>query len=152
MTFRNPACKRRRKRQPIIQKMVKGKLVLIESEFTVQCKYFTWLEYERPTARPYCFAIANGGSRHILEAINLKAQGVTPGIADTFHSIPSGCYHGLYIEFKRADKKELSESQAEKFRLFRGVGYRCEMCATLKESQAVFDDYIGDTLSNLSQK
>lgn len=134
---------RRRKRTPIIQKVVKGKLVLIESEFTVQCKYFDWLRVERPSARPYCFAVPNGGSRHVLEAVNLKRQGVTKGILDTITLIPSGIYHGLLIEFKRADKREPSKEQAEKIVLFRSVGYKCEICATLKEAQDVFDEYIG---------
>lgn len=135
--------KRRKKRRDLVTKVIKGKTVVIQSEELTQKKYFDWLEYERPTAREYCFAIANGGSRHILEAINLKRQGVTAGVPDVFHSIPSGIYHGLYIEFKREDVPKLKAAQEKKFELFQGVGYRCEMCNTLQKAKDVFDDYIG---------
>ncbi len=138
--------KKKRKRRPIVEVKIKGKSVLVKSEFTVQSSYFDWLEWERPIARQYCFAIPNGGSRHPAEAINLKRQGVTRDIPDVFHSIPSNGYHGLYIEFKRVDKRKLSDGQEKKFKLFTEIGYRCELCATLEEAKHVFDEYIGDTL------
>jgi hypothetical protein len=58
------------------------------------------------------FAIPNGGSRHALEAINLKAQGIVPGIPDLY--VPEW---RLWIEMKRTKGWELSEEQ-EKIRRY----------------------------------
>ena len=69
-------------------------------------------------------AIPNGGSRDIITASNLKAEGVKSGVPDVFIPIPNEIYHGLYIEFKRAGG---SPSQAQ--RVFMNyldeVGYKC---------------------------
>lgn len=47
------------------------------------------------------FAIPNGGSRHKLEAVNLKRQGVKKGVPDIFLPAVRGNWHGLFIELKR---------------------------------------------------
>lgn len=78
-----------------------------------------------PAIRQYLFAIANGGSRHMLEAVRLKATGVTPGIPDLFLSIPNK-KHGLYLECK-SEKGRLSEEQVKKIELFQAAGYECQV-------------------------
>lgn len=44
---------------------------------------------------------ANGGSRHALEARNLKRQGIKAGFPDISLFIATEKYHGLFIELKR---------------------------------------------------
>ncbi len=44
------------------------------------------------------FAVPNGGSRHKLEAINLKREGVTKGVSDYIVLLPNKI---LFIEMKR---------------------------------------------------
>lgn len=46
------------------------------------------------------YAIPNGGTRNKIEAVNLKRQGVVPGVPDLCLAVPKGKYHGLYIEMK----------------------------------------------------
>ncbi len=48
------------------------------------------------------FAIPNGGSRHMLEAVNLKKEGVVKGVSDYCVILPH-CV--LFIEMKRRKKK-----------------------------------------------
>ena len=139
--------RRRRKQRDLIEKVINGKKVVICSERVLQTKVFQWLDIERPKIRPYCFAVPNGGSRHPAEAKSLKDQGVTASIPDIVVLIPTPEYHGLLIEMKREDVNDLSPGQEKKFELFRGVGYRCEMCNTLQQAKNVFDNYcIGSEL------
>lgn len=65
------------------------------------------------------FAIPNGGSRNIIEAKNLKAQGVKSGVSDVLLLIPKKGYSSLCMEFKTPVGKQSSEQiefekQAEK--------------------------------------
>ena len=53
------------------------------------------------------FHIPNGGSRHKIEAVRLKAMGVKPGVADLYVMN----YH-LFIEMK-TEKGKLSSVQTE---------------------------------------
>jgi len=59
----------------------------------------------------FYYHIPNGGSRHIAEAVKSKAIGVRPGVCDYFVMRASGCYHGLYIEFKASKDKKPSKAQ-----------------------------------------
>jgi hypothetical protein len=82
-----------------------------------------------PEINACTFAIANGGSRHILEAVNLKKMGLKPGILDIFMAIPSRGFHGLFIEMKCKDEKKakVSKNQIYYIKLFREQGYAAEV-------------------------
>ena len=56
-----------------------------------------WCKAKRLTS----FAIPNGGSRHIQEAVNLKKEGVTKGVSDYCVILP---HVVLFIEMKRRAK------------------------------------------------
>ena len=79
-----------------------------------------------PRLRPLCFAIPNGGSRNVVEAVNLKRTGVTPGVADVFCAIPhivAGAQkHGIWLEFKAPGAKQ-SSAQVEFERAMLAQGY-----------------------------
>jgi len=47
------------------------------------------------------FSIPNGGTRHMLEAVNLKKEGLTKGVSDYVVILPSKI---LFIEMKRKRK------------------------------------------------
>jgi len=61
-------------------------------------------------------AIANGGSRHTVEAVRLKQEGVTPGVPDMY--IPA---YGLWVEMKRKGGR-LSPVQTEMISYLRSIG------------------------------
>lgn len=55
------------------------------------------------------FAVPNGGSRNIIEAKKLKAQGVKSGVSDMLLLIPKKGYSCLCLEFKTPTGKQSHE-------------------------------------------
>jgi dienelactone hydrolase len=55
------------------------------------------------------FAVPNGGSRHKVEAVNLKKSGVKPGVPDICLPIARRGYSALFIEMKKHDGRESRE-------------------------------------------
>ncbi len=77
-------------------------------EAQLQSECVQWFRLQYPDKIIY--AIPNGGSRNIIEASNLKKQGILSGVADLHLPIRSGNYHSLFIEMKY-DKGKQTESQ-----------------------------------------
>lgn len=50
----------------------------------------------------FAFAVPNGGSRNLKEAVNLKAQGVMAGVSDLIVLLPKKVY---FIELKNPNGK-----------------------------------------------
>ena len=119
---------------------VRSKPKKVKGEAAEQRKFFTWLSYKNPYLRRICFAIPNGGSRHFLEAINLKNQGVTPGVPDVFIALPNNRYHGLFIEFKFGRNKT-SRKQVEMITLLKQRGYQVSVCYSSEEAQKALEEY-----------
>ena len=99
-----------------------------------------WLSYQHRELRKVCFAIPNGGSRHVVEAANLKRQGVTPGVPDVFCAIPLHGYNGLFIEFK-SEKGKTSDNQDKMIDMLNNVGYKCVVCYSTDEGKRAFEEY-----------
>jgi len=113
------------------------------NEAQAQAMFFTWLTLAHPSVRKCTFAIANGGSRNVAEASNLKRQGVTAGVSDVFMSVPMNGYHGLYIEFKHG-KNKLTDAQA-KFQHHAGnYGYMVSVCYSFDEARTIVEDYLSE--------
>jgi len=70
----------------------------IPSERSEQIKLHYWCRIKKLNS----FAIPNGGTRHKLEAVNLKKEGVTVGVSDYCVILPHSV---LFIEMKRRKKK-----------------------------------------------
>ncbi len=87
-------------------------------------------------------SVPNGGSRHPVEALHLKQQGVKAGIPDIFLPCPRGRFHGLYIEMKRRKGGRLSIEQSKMIGRLRGQGYRCEVCRGWEEARDVIEEYM----------
>lgn len=71
-----------------------------------------WFDYQYPTFKKLLFAVPNGGSRNVLEAVNLKKQGVRAGVSDLILLYPCIEYPFMCIEFK-AKKGTQSDEQNE---------------------------------------
>ena len=82
------------------------------SEHQEQCLLINWFRLQYKQYSKHLFSIPNGGSRHIVTAVNLKAEGVLAGVSDLFLMIPKGEYHGMFIEMK-AKAGKVSDSQKE---------------------------------------
>ena len=59
----------------------------------------------------FIFAVPNGGSRHKIEAANMKRQGVKRGVADVILQIPKKGYASLCLEFKTSTGKQSAEQK-----------------------------------------
>lgn len=69
------------------------------------------------------YANANGGSRDVREAANLRREGVTAGVPDLSIPEPNGMYHGMYIEMKNGSAGRLSAAQVKMIDELRKRGY-----------------------------
>lgn len=56
------------------------------------------------------YHIPNGGDRHVLVGVKLKAEGAMAGVADYHLPVARGGFHSLYIELKAQGGKQ-SKSQ-----------------------------------------
>jgi hypothetical protein len=79
--------------------------MIIPTEAQEQEMFCKWLDLKKLDY----FAIPNGGSRHKLEAANMKKQGVKKGVSDMFIFAPT---RALLMEMKRRDPK-LSKTSKE---------------------------------------
>lgn len=112
---------------------------LKRSEAQEQTIIFQWAKF-KPQLK-WFFAIANGGSRHFLEAINLKRQGVKKGISDMFLPLPKGKYHGLFIELKVGKNKPTPEQK--EFILYANAnGYCSAVCYGSEEAIKLIESYL----------
>nr|WP_281377077.1 VRR-NUC domain-containing protein [Deinobacterium chartae] len=87
------------------------------------------------------FAIPSGENRHVLNAIRLKAQGVRPGVPDLCLPVPSGPYHGLYIELKALGGRA-SKDQSAWIRRLSAAGYRAAVCKGWRAARDVILEYL----------
>lgn len=87
-------------------------------------------------------SVPNGGSRHPIEALHLKQQGVKPGIPDIFLPCARGQYHGLYIEMKRRKGGRVSVDQKKMLLALRAQGYKAEVCLGWEEAKNTICEYL----------
>jgi hypothetical protein len=81
-------------------------------EKEMQENLFKWFDLQHPELHYSMWHTPNGGSRHVVEAMNLKRQGTRKGVFDITLAVPRGNYHGAFIELKRKGMK-LTKEQRE---------------------------------------
>ena len=116
----------------------------IQHEAAEQIKLFRWAEFYsgKYPQLAMMYHIPNGGSRNKLEAHNLKLQGVKAGVPDIFLSVPSGKYHGLYIEMKYGKNKP-TDKQTEWMKALSEQGYGVKVCYSWQEASKAICRYLG---------
>ncbi len=87
-------------------------------------------------------ASANGGSRHLLEAVKLKRMGVSKGYPDVSIPLARKGYHGLYIELKRVKGGVVSPEQQEWGEYLMSEGYAWHVANGASEAIKIVLDYI----------
>jgi len=100
---------------------------VIPHEHRIQAAFFELvrLHEQRDPRFGDIYATPNGGFRHKKTALDMKAEGVKPGVLDVFVRYPSGRFHGMFIEFKRSKKEKPSEEQEKFARRSMSLGYLC---------------------------
>jgi hypothetical protein len=91
------------------------------------------------------FAIPNGGTRNMAEAVKLKRCGVIPGVPDLMIPIPSGLYHGLFLELKREKGGRVSDAQLYWLTFLREQGYYADVGNGFEEAKKIVINYLALT-------
>ena len=89
------------------------------------------------------FAVPNGGKRHIRTAINLKREGVRPGVPDIIFAYPTEKYHGMFIEMKRQKGGVVSEEQKYMIKVLNSYGFYAVICKGCDEAIKELVNYLG---------
>ena len=106
--------------------------VVVPSENAEQEAFVKWMRTAHPEHR--VFAIPNGGSRNIVEAVNLKKSGVSAGVPDL-------CFPSLhlYIEMKRTKGGTVSPEQKDWIEYLRKHGYSAEVACGFDEAKKIVE-------------
>lgn len=114
-----------------------------QHEAAEQEKLFRWAAYmeSRFPALGLLHHIPNGGSRNVLEAANLRRQGVKAGVPDVCLPVPSSGRHGLYIEMKYGKSKP-TEKQRAWLTALKNQGYAVAVCYSWEQAQTVICKYL----------
>ena len=106
---------------------------------------FDWVEARkhRDPRLENLFAIPNGGYRSKATAARLKATGVRAGVPDMCLAYPSGPYHALFLELKRADGGVVSPAQKIWIERLRMLGYMACVAHGHEEAIRAITDYLG---------
>jgi hypothetical protein len=111
------------------------------SEHQEQVMLINWFRMQYKQYKYHLWAIPNGGSRHIVTAVNLKAEGVLAGVSDLFLMIPKGKYHGMFIEMK-AKTGSVSEKQKEFMAAASSMNYIAVVCYGFDEAKTAITNYL----------
>src|ERR1700756_610025 len=103
-----------------------------------QIRFAAWLASQRIKFT----ASANGGKRDYREAAKLKRMGVSPGFPDIEIPLPSGGYHGLYIEMKREKGGKLSRAQKDWLEYLRSKNYYADVAEGFDEAKKIVLNYL----------
>lgn len=99
-------CYAETKASPRKKRMVKHEEADMQAEFFRQVKILFPKLPEK-----LLFAVPNGGSRHKIEAANMKRQGVKAGVADVILLVPKKGYASLCLEFKTSTGRQSDEQK-----------------------------------------
>lgn len=110
-----------------------------QDEHKLQVACVNWFRFRWP--KYLMFAIPNGGARDERTGAWLKKEGCLPGIPDCLIAVPSGDYHGLFVEFKTA-AGSLSPEQRERIAYLQSHGYKCVVCRSVEAFMEEVNGYL----------
>ncbi len=91
------------------------------------------------------YHVPNAAKRSYRLAAHLKAQGFVSGIPDIVFFVPSGQFHGLYLEFKRPIKSaKLSPEQEKMIPRIQRRGYQVVVVRSVDEAINVVQSYFSE--------
>ena len=117
------------------------------SESLEQQKFIQWCELSKNKYKDLdmIYAIPNGGSRHKLEAVKLKREGVKSGIPDLHLPVALNGYNGLYIEMKHG-KNKTSVNQDKWITRLNKNGYLALVAYEFEGAKEIIEKYYGGKL------
>ena len=117
----------------------------IPTEHQEQAKVIQWcnLQKGKYPVLDLIFAIPNGTNKSITARVKFKAEGLKSGVPDLFLPVPSGGYHGLFIEMKRTKGSYASTEQLDWIEKLRAQGYDAVMCKGGDAAIEKIKEYLG---------
>lgn len=115
------------------------------TEAQEQAAIMQWAEMMRPQLPDleWLFHVPNGGARDPITARMLQGQGVKAGVPDLCLPVPSGRYHGLYIELKRADHSNAPTIEQKRWiDHLSAVGYLVAICYGAEQAIKTIRHYL----------
>ena len=122
-----------------------------QDEHNLQVACVRWFNLQYPQYRGLLFACPNGGNRNLVTAAKLKAEGVTPGVADLLLLVPRAfkandndewyIIFGLCIEMKTAKGRQSPEQKVWQKKV-EGEGYRYRVCHSIEEFMETINGYL----------
>lgn len=110
-------------------------------EAITQTACVNWFRYE--FSEYLIYSIPNGGSRNVIEAANLKRQGVLAGIPDIHIPVAKKGFNSLYIELK-AGKNKTTSNQNEIIEKLRNLNNKVEICYSFDDFYKIVTDYLNE--------
>lgn len=114
------------------------------TESQEQAALFEWAELvkRKHPELAMMFHIPNGGSRNVIEAAHLKAQGVKAGVPDICLPVARGPYHALYIELKRKKTGKVRIEQNRWIKALNDQGNLAVVCWGMEAAQQTIISYL----------
>ena len=114
---------------------------MTHAESILQRNCVTWFRLQYRAIAGLLFAVPNGGGRSRVEASIMKAEGVTPGVADLLLLVPRGDYACLCVEMK-TDKGRQSPEQKAWQQLAEKAGNQYVVCRSFEDFQKTINEYL----------
>lgn len=114
----------------------------MKGEAYLQANCVKWFDLHYPALSPLLFAVPNGGWRNKIEAVNLKRQGVKPGVSDLILLFPRKGHGALLIEMKYGKGRQ-RDAQKKWQQTVEAAGYRYVVCRTFDAFKEEVDRYLG---------
>jgi len=111
------------------------------TESQIQQACMQWWNSQYASISTLLFAVPNGGNRNVIEAVKMKREGITPGVADLILLIPKHGFNSLCIEMKTKVGKQSPiqkqwQKQAEIF------NNKYVICRSLEEFMIIINEYL----------
>jgi hypothetical protein len=105
--------------------------------------FFDWVAWQskRNPILQVIHHVENERKCSIAQGNRRKRKGVKAGIPDIVCPIPSGDFHGLYIEMK-TKKGKISPEQERMMRLLHGLGHCVRVAYSGKEAISILEAYL----------
>ena len=113
------------------------------TEDQIQAEFYREAFNRYPQIRGLLFSVPNGSTRHVLEALKLKATGLTPGIPDMILMWPKP----TGFEFKSATGS-LSPVQQKIRSTWQGVGIDVHVCRSSEEALLILKNILCKTTAD----
>lgn len=122
------------------QKTISGHV----SESIEQQQLFQWASWLQPRHPELAlmYHIPNEGKRSRATGGRMCAEGLKAGVPDICLPVPSGEYHGLYIEMKRIGGRP-SKPQKQWIQHLNEQGYHAAVCFGFEDAAGLIMKYLG---------